>query len=155
MCASRSRSKRMAQPLLTNPVESQSLLGVIKHLSQEKIDCFGAVSGGVGAIHLDPAFCRNTRFGSTLAQGYMLIAYVAEMLKNNFGRAWLESGNLDVKLTGPAFPGHTVIAGGVVSSLGDNNGAREVHCEVWLDRHDGTRLIAGHARLTLPAAKQA
>ena len=141
----------MAHALIANPVENQTLVGVVKHLSQSKIDSFGAVTGGVGAIHLDPEFCRNTRFGTTLAQGYMLIAYVAEMLKNNFGRAWLESGDLDIKLIGPAFPGHTVISGGQIKEIIKQADRQTLTCDVWLDRHDGTRLLAGSAVIsTLP-----
>ncbi len=140
----------MSQPLRPRPVAGQGLIGVVKHLSQGKIDCFGAVSGGVGAIHLDPAFCSTTRFQSTLAQGYLLIGYVAEMLKNNFGRAWFESGDLDVKLVGPAFPGHTVLSGGTVKSVTEADGTSAILCDVWLDRQDGTRLIAGSAQLRMP-----
>ena len=139
----------MAHALIANPVENQELIGVTKHLSQSKMDRFGAVTGGVGAIHLDPEFCRNTRFGTTLAHGYMLIAYVAEMLKNNFGRAWLESGDLDIKLIGPAFPGHTVISGGKITEIVRQGDDQRLTCEVWLDRHDGTRLLAGNAAFSM------
>lgn len=135
----------MAQVLLPNPAAGQVLTGVVKHISQSKIDRFAAVSGGVGAIHLDPEFCKQTRFGSTLAHGYLLIGYVAEMLKNNFGRAWLESGDLDLKLIAPALPGESVVAGGIVTQCVKDQGCTEVTCEVWLDRHDCTRLIAGSA----------
>lgn len=72
----------MSCPLLNDIAPGQPLFGIVKHMSQTKIDKFASVTGGVGAIHLDPEYCKNTRFKSTLAHGYMTIAYAVEMLRN-------------------------------------------------------------------------
>lgn len=71
-----------------------------RHLTQEQVDAFGAVSGGTGRIHTDPAYARSTRFGAPLVQGLYLLALVEGCLVDLDPR-WAEAGQLDVTFVGP------------------------------------------------------
>ena len=139
----------MSQPLLINPQKGSKLMEVVKHLSQAKIDRFGSVSGGVGAIHLDSEFGRKTRFQSTLAHGYLILGYISEMMKNNFGKPWFLSGSMETKLVGPAKPGDTIVVGGHVSEMIHESDKTVITCEIWVDNHLGSKVAVGHAVLLM------
>lgn len=139
----------MSQPLLVNPQKGSQLIEVVKHLSQSKIDRFGSVSGGVGAIHLDPEFGKNTRFKSTLVHGYLILGYISEMLKNNFGKPWFVSGSMDVKLVGPAISGDTLIVRGHVADISNESNSTVITCEVWVENHLGNKVAVGQATISL------
>ena len=134
----------MGQPLITAPQEGMALWGSVKHFNQEKINRFGSVSGGVGAIHLDPVFGREqTRYGATLVQGYLLLGLVTELMKNNFGRSWMTSGVMDAKLVGPVVSGDSVVTGGTISQVETlPDGATAVTCQVWVKNAAGATVIA-------------
>ena len=132
----------MGKALIGNPQTGTALFGTVKHFNQEKIDRFGRVSGGVGAIHLDPQFGREkTVFGATLVQGYYQIGLITELMKNNFGPAWVCSGKMEAKLVGPAVAGDTVITGGEITDVSAEAGTRRICCDTWVKRYDGKLLV--------------
>jgi hypothetical protein len=77
----------------------------------------------------------------------MTIGYAVEMLKNNFGRSWLDSGSFDLKVVGPVIPGDTVISGGEVKSVEDGESGSLLTCDIWVARHDGAKAVIGTAQL--------
>ncbi len=135
----------MSVQLISRPSAGEKLTGLVKHISQAKINKFGSVSGGVGAIHLDPEFGAKTQFKTTLVQGYMLLGYITEMLKNNFGRNWCSAGKMEIKLVGPAKQGDTLVAGGEIESI--DHGI--VCCNVWLKNHAQENVAVGKANIPL------
>ena len=139
----------MSQPLLQNPQEDTELIGVVKHLSQEKINRFATISGGTGRIHVNPEFAKNTRFQSTLAHGILLIAYLSEMLKNNFGKAWFNSGDMDIKFVGPAKPGDSLVTKGRIQRIKVIQNETQVGCLVWIENQRGEKVAEGTSVLTL------
>lgn len=139
----------MSQPLLPNPQEGTELFGVVKHLSQEKINRFASVSGGTGMIHVDPEFGKKTRFQSTLAHGILLLAYVSEMMKNNFGKPWFTSGDMDIRFVGPAKPGDTLVARGKVQKMNAIQDKTQVSCLVWIENQRKEKVADGNTQLML------
>jgi acyl dehydratase len=135
----------MSVQLITEPSIGTRLTGLVKHISQAKINKFGCVSGGVGAIHLEPNFGKKTQFKTTLVQGYMLLGYITEMLKNNFGIKWCTSGNMEIKLVGPAKQGDTLVVGGEIENI--ENGI--VLCNVWIKNHAHENVAVGKANIPL------
>jgi 3-hydroxybutyryl-CoA dehydratase len=138
----------MSHPLLINPGVETRLIGVSKHLSQFKIDRFAVVSGGVGALHVDPEYGKSTIYRSTIAHGYLILGYICEMLKNNFGRSWLISGTMDVKLVGPARSGDTILTGGHIIEVKNETERKNIVCNVWADNHVGDKIVVGQAEFT-------
>lgn len=136
----------MSKPLINEITPGLALYGTAKHVDQQKIDAFGTVSGGVGAIHLDPEFCKtHTRFGGTLVQGYLLLGYLTEMLKNNFGHAWVTGGSMEAKLVFPAMEGDTLITGGSVTDIQDGVAI----CDIWLRNSEQRAVVVGTAKVKI------
>ena len=119
------------------------LPAVSKTLTQEQIDRYAVVSGDGNPLHTDPRFAASTRFGSTVAHGMLVLAYLSEMLTRAFGEAWLRSGRLKVRFRAPARPGDTVTASGTVVQSGDGR----VRCEVQCANVRGEVLISGEAEV--------
>ena len=136
----------MSQPLLPNSKEGLELFGVVKHLSQEKINRFASVSGGTGMIHVDPEFGKKTRFQSTVAHGILLLAYVSEMMKNNFGRPWFTSGDMDIRFVGPAKPGDTLVARGKIQRIKVIQDKTQVSCLIWIENQHQQKVAEGTAQ---------
>jgi 3-hydroxybutyryl-CoA dehydratase len=125
------------------------LVGGVKHLSQEKINRFAGVSGGTGFIHVDPEFGKKTRFQSTLAHGILLLAYLSEMMKNNFGIAWFTSGDMEIRFVGPAKPGDTLVTRGKIQKINTAGNKSRVNCSVWVENHRQKKVAEGETQLTL------
>jgi 3-hydroxybutyryl-CoA dehydratase len=83
---------------------------VTKQLTQTMIDAYAEASGDHNPIHVDPEFARSTPMGGTIAHGMLVLAFASEMMAAAFGRAWAESGRLDVRFRSPARPGDTITA---------------------------------------------
>lgn len=79
-----------------------------RYLTQDKIDAYAAASGDHNPLHIDPDFASHTRFGSTIAHGMLVLAYLSEMMTLNSGADWLARGGLKVRFRAPARPGDTV-----------------------------------------------
>ena len=136
----------MPHALLKNPAAGDSLFGLVKHVSQSKMNEFAAVTGSVNAIHLDPSFAEKTSFGATLSPGTLLLGYISEMLVNNFGSRWNPGGEMEVKLIAPAVEGYTVVVGGSVRDVAGGDGGT-ITCDIWVKNHDDRLLIIGTAVL--------
>ena len=105
----------MKYALLQTVEAGASLIPVVKHLNQDKIDMFGVLSGATGSVHVDPVYCANSPFKTTLAHGFLTMAYASEMMELNFGMDWATSGEIEVKFIGQAHPGDTVLTQGTVT----------------------------------------
>jgi 3-hydroxybutyryl-CoA dehydratase len=139
----------MSQPLLPKAQEGMELVGVVKHLSQEKINRFAGMSGGTGLIHVDPEFGKKTKFQSTLAHGILLVAYLSEMMKNNFGKPWFTTGDMEIGFLGPAKPGDTLVTKGKIEKMNGNQNKTQISCLVWVENQRGEKVAGGKAQVTL------
>lgn len=138
----------MSRPLLLNPREGMELVGLVKHLNQDKINRFAGVSGGTSLIHLDPDFAEKTRFRSTVAHGILLLAYISEMMKNNFGPPWFTSGDMDVRFVGPAKPGDTLVGRGEILRIETVENRSRVSCSVRIENHRGEKVAEGQTQVS-------
>jgi 3-hydroxybutyryl-CoA dehydratase len=128
---------------------NKELFPLIKHLSQGAINQFGVTTGATGRIHLDPEYCKNTPFKKTLAHGFLSMGYVAEMMENNFGSQWLESGELDVKYVGLAHPGDSLICSGFIDQIKEQKEDLFVTCKVEVRNKNGIAILVGSAALNI------
>jgi 3-hydroxybutyryl-CoA dehydratase len=95
---------------VTAPSDAPDVAPLAKTLSQAQIDAYARASGDFNPIHIDEAFARSTPMGGTIAHGMLVLAFLSEMMTAAFGRAWLESGRLEVRFRAPSRPGDTITA---------------------------------------------
>lgn len=121
----------------------------VERVDPEKMKLFAAIARDPNTIHWDPAEVARRGLGErVINQGPTNLGYVVNML-----HAWAGPGcvrELRIRFTANVFGGDTVVAGGVVRSVDETGGERRATCEVWLDRADGTRTVAGTAVVALP-----
>jgi acyl dehydratase len=110
---------------------------------------FAAIARDPNPIHWDPAAVAERGLGDrVINQGPSSLGYVVNMLMAWTGPASLRE--VAVRFTANVFGEDVVTAGGVVTGVREENGERLADCDVWLDRQDGTRAIAGTATVALP-----
>lgn len=127
------------------PIPEWRLDGV----SPEKMKVFAAIARDPNPIHWDRREVAARGLGEHLInQGPVNLGYVINMLLAWAGPASLR--DLAVRFTSNVFDGDSVVAGGVVTAVREREGGRVADCDVWLDRSDGTRAIAGTATVVLP-----
>ena len=115
----------------------------------EKMKIFAAIARDPNPIHWDPAAVAERGLGDrVINQGPSNLGYVVNMLMAWTGPASLRE--VAVRFTSNVFGDDVVTAGGVVTAVREEDGERLADCDVWLDRQDGTRAIAGTATVALP-----
>jgi acyl dehydratase len=122
----------------------------VGRVDPEKMKLFAAIARDPNTIHWDRAEVARRGLGErVINQGPTNLGYVINML-----HAWAGPGcvrELTIRFTANVFDGDAVTSGGVVQSVDEAAGERRATCEVWLDRDDGTRTVAGTAVVGLPA----
>lgn len=71
--------------------------------TQAEFDAFAAVSGDDNAIHVDPAFCKETAFGRTVSHGMLIYSKLWGMLKRH--NPALSQLSQSMMFPNPAFTG--------------------------------------------------
>ena len=137
----------MKYALLQTVEAGASLIPVVKHLNQDKIDMFGVLSGATGSVHVDPVYCANSPFKTTLAHGFLTMAYASEMMELNFGMDWATSGEIEVKFIGQAHPGDTVLTQGTVTKAEERENGLYEECALTVLNQAGGNVMVGTASL--------
>jgi hypothetical protein len=78
-------------------------------------------------------------------QGTMSTTFISEMLTQRFGMGWLEGGRVSLNLINVLWGGEAVSARGVVTALTPEGNRQRAHLNVWTEKDDGTKTIAGTA----------
>ena len=133
---------------MSNLGVGETLPAVEKVITQEQISRYAGVSGDRNPLHLDAEFASTAQFGGIVAHGMLILAFISEMLTLAFGRSWLESGKLKVRLRAPAYPGDTVRTRGEVVKEKLGPGHRSLECSVGITNSRGEELIGGVAFVT-------
>jgi acyl dehydratase len=102
-------------------------------------------SGPGRNYHTDAEEARKLGFPTIVVQGMMTTCFIAELMLNRFGMGFLAGGRMDVKLTNVLWVDRRVTARGKVRSQSREGGATRVHCDVWVEDDDGTRISIGDA----------
>jgi acyl dehydratase len=122
----------------------------IERVDPEKMKLFAAIARDPNTIHWDRAEVARRGLGDRLInQGPTNLGYVINMLLAWAGPTSLR--NLTIRFTSNVFDGDTVVAGGIVTAVREADRERLADCDVWLDRADGTRAVAGTAVVALPS----
>lgn len=73
-------------------------------VSQEKINQYAEVSGGMGAIHTDPEYAKSTYFKNTLVHGLYVLALMEKEFNLKMDNS-LKSGRINVTYLRPIVAG--------------------------------------------------
>ena len=123
---------------------------VAKTITPEQLREYAQASGDFNPLHLDPAFAATTQFGGIIAHGMLTLAFVSEMMASAFGRAWLDSGALQVKFRSAAHLGDELETWGQVTKEETGPHYRLAVCSVAVrNRQTGQELITGTASVKL------
>ncbi len=102
-------------------------------------------SGPGKNYHTDREQARKLGFPNIVVQGMMTTCFVAQVMQDRFGMGWVRGGKMSVKLTNVLWVDESVTARARVREESPEGTQRRVHCEVWVDKGDGTRVLLGEA----------
>jgi hypothetical protein len=102
-------------------------------------------SGPGRNYHTDREQARNFGFPNIVVQGMMSTCFVAQVMQDAFGMGWIEGGKMSVKLTNVLWVDESVTAHGKVREEVPEGSRTRVHCDVWVEKDDGTRVVLGTA----------
>ena len=120
----------MSQDLRTFNTES-NLTELRRLVTQEQINAYAEASGDYNPLHIDPEFAAKTELGGTVAHGMLILAYLSEFMTENFGENWINSGSLNARFKGAAYPGDTILVSGKVTGLEYEDNYVLVECDVF------------------------
>jgi len=107
-------------------------------------------SGPGRNYHTDREAAHGLGFPDIVVQGMMTTCFVAQVMQDAFGRGWVEGGRMSVKLVNVLWVDEAVSAHGRVREEVREGDRTRVHCDVWVDKGDGTRILAGAASALVP-----
>lgn len=102
-------------------------------------------SGPGRNYHTDREQARSFGFPNIVVQGMMSTCFVAQVMQDAFGMGWVEGGKMSVKLTNVLWVDESVTAYGKVREEVPEGSRTRVHCDVWVEKDDGTRVVLGTA----------
>lgn len=102
-------------------------------------------SGPQRNYHNDREEAEKLGFPNIVVQGMMSTCFVSEVMQKAFGDGWLCGGRMALKLTNVLWVDETVTARGRIANEVPEGTQTRVHCEVWVDKADGTRIALGTA----------
>jgi acyl dehydratase len=122
---------------------------VVESVSTEAMKTVAALLHDPNPIHFDVEAVRALGMGERpVNQGPNNMGYLVAMLARAAGgRERIR--RLQVRFLGNVFAGERVVARGRVESIEDRGGERVAEVEVWLERGEDDRVLAGTATIAL------
>jgi hypothetical protein len=115
---------------------------VTKRVDQRRCWMF---SGPGKNYHTDKEQALKLGFPNIVVQGMMSTCFVSEVMQRRFGMGWLAGGKMSLKLTRVLWVDESVTVRARVREEVPEGTQTRVHCEVWADKDDGTRIALGTA----------
>jgi len=134
----RAREARPPFPAATGP----DLEPTIQRIDERRCWMF---SGPGKNYHTDREQARKLGFPDIVVQGMMSTCFVSQVMQREFGMGWLAGGRMSLKLTNVLWVDESVTVCGKIRDEVTEGHAVRVHCEVWADKEDGTRIALGDA----------
>jgi acyl dehydratase len=102
-------------------------------------------SGPGKNYHTDREQARQLGFPNIVVQGMMSTCFVSQVMEESFGMGWTQGGRMSVKLINVLWVDETVTTRARVREQTPEGTANRVHCDVWVEKDDGTRVVVGTA----------
>jgi acyl dehydratase len=104
-------------------------------------------------IHSDDAAAKREGLGQAVGSAPQAIAQIHRSMTSAFGAGWIQGGKISVKMIKPLLQGDLTTSRGRIVSLSlepspAGSPTAEVvraHCETWVERADGTKVMVGSA----------
>jgi len=114
-------------------------------VTQETINRYAAASGDTNPIHTDDAFARQAGLGGTIAQGFLILAYVSTVMMRALGRGWIKGGHLSVAFVAAVRPGDTVSVHAAAMPRITVADTTRATFQVWCQNQRGEKVLVGTA----------
>jgi 3-hydroxybutyryl-CoA dehydratase len=124
-----------------------NLIEKTRKVIQENINAYAESSRDFNPIHIDPAFAAGTAAGGTIAHGMLILAYCSQMMTENFGKYWVESGKFNIRFKMPARPDDMLKIRGKVNRIQDEESTRLISCEILCSNQKDEVIISGEAKV--------
>ena len=134
----KARTDRPPFPSATGPDLEPS----IKQVDERRCWMF---SGPGKNYHTDKEQAKKLGFPNIVVQGMMSTCFVSEIMQKAFGMGWLSGGKMSLKLTNVLWVDERVTVCARVREEKAEGSQIRVHCEVWADKEDQTRIALGSA----------
>ena len=102
-------------------------------------------SGPGKNYHTDREQAEKLGFPNIVVQGMMTTCFVSQVMQDHFGTGWMAGGKMSVKLTNVLWVDETVTARARVRERVAEGTRTRVHCDVWVEKDDGARVLLGTA----------
>jgi acyl dehydratase len=102
-------------------------------------------SGPGRNYHTDAEQARALGFPNIVVQGMMTTCFVSQVMQDHFGMGWIEGGRMSVKLTNVLWVDESVTARARIREEQPEGPSTRVHCDVWVEKDDATRILIGEA----------
>jgi acyl dehydratase len=102
-------------------------------------------SGPGKNYHTDREQALKLGFPNIVVQGMMSTCFVAQLMTDAFGLGFLEGGKLSLKLTNVLWVDESVTVRGKLRESVREGTRERVHCDVWAEKDDGSRVLIGSA----------
>jgi acyl dehydratase len=132
------KEPRAPFPTATGP----ELSPATKHVDRRRCWMF---SGPGANYHTDREQARKLGFPNIVVQGMMTTCFAAQLMLDRFGEGFLRGGRMSLKLTNVVWVDETLTALGREKERAPEGTRTRVHCEVWVDKADGARVLLGDA----------
>ena len=109
------------------------------------LEMCGTFFHGNSNYHTSKEAAEELGFDQVVVGGRMTMSYVGDMLDRRFGKAWYESGKMDIKFTNITWPGDIVTPKAVITDETTENGEKRANIALWVEKEDGTVVIVGTA----------
>lgn len=121
----------------------------MKNITQEKINLYAEASGDFNPIHINESFAAQTPLGGTIAHGMLILAYISELMTQEFGISWISGGNLSIRFKAPARPGDTVTVSGIITKVTYENDCPNISCNLTCCNQKDEIIVTGGATVKL------
>lgn len=102
-------------------------------------------SGPGRNYHTDREEARKLGFPDIVVQGMLSTCLVSRVMQQEFGEGWLAGGRMSVKLTAVVWVNERLTCRARVREIVDEGTRQRAHCDVWVEKEDGTRSLIGTA----------
>lgn len=146
----RGRERQAGRQFRAEPVAGEVLeeLTGARHLvTPQQCDRF---SSDRRNYHNDVAEAAKLGFREVVVQGTLSICFISDLLTERYSEGWFLGGRMNLNLVNVLWAGEAVRARGVVRSRSREGSVQREQLEVWTEKDDGTRTIAGTASAIAP-----
>ena len=130
-------------PAIATPAATGPALGPLAKVVDAR-RCW-MFSGPGRNYHTDAEEARKLGFPNIVVQGMMSTCFVHQLMQDAFGAGWAQGGKASLKLTNVLWVEESVRVGGRVREEQREGGRTRFHCDVWVEKEDGAKVLVGEA----------